>query len=131
MPSVDCPIDGCDYTATHDDATVIAALINIHCNMHSNTNNSSSLQKPPKVDRPTIELHSSEELWNAFVIRWNMFKKSTKLSNTEKVCQLFQSCDAELGNALLKSHSSVFSGESEEALLEAIKKLAVPPSSCY
>ena len=27
MPSVDCPIEGCEYTATNDDATVVDNII--------------------------------------------------------------------------------------------------------
>ena len=127
MPSVDCPFDGCEYKAENDDVGVIAALLNIQAFTHKDANSTSSQQKPPKMDRPSIELHSSEELWNAFDVRWNMFKKSTKMSADETVRQLFQCCDTELGNALLKSYKAVVSGDSEYALLEAIKKLAVPP----
>ena len=45
----------------------------------------------------------------------------------ETVRQLFQCCTTELGNALLKSHKSAVSGVDENALIVAIKKLAVPP----
>ena len=127
MPSVNCPIEGCEYIATHEDASIIAGLLNVHGNTHAASNNASTRQKPPKVDRPSIELHSSEELWNAFMLRWDMFKKSTHMSADETVRQLFQCCTTELGNALLKSHKSAVSGVDENALIVAIKKLAVPP----
>ena len=129
MPSIECPIEGCNYVAENDDATIVVALLTIHGSSHVSTASSPpSLQKPPKLDRPSISLHSSEELWIAFTARWDMFKKSTQLSNDETVRQLFQCCDEELGNALLKSHRNAVSGNNEQALLAAIKETCCPSS---
>ena len=32
--TVECPIDDCDYTATHAEAAVVAALLGVHATVH-------------------------------------------------------------------------------------------------
>ena len=96
--------------------------------MHINENTRSAKQKPPKIDRPQIGKDSSEEVWNTFLTRWTMFKDSTQLSDSETLRQLFQCCDEELGDAILKGHSDAVKS-SETELMRIIKQLAVIPVS--
>ena len=125
MPVIECPINGCDYATTDVEASVAVALLNIHNNVHVASNNVAK-QRPPKLDRPTIAKESSEEVWNTFNSRWKLFKRGTHLSEEETVQQLFQCCEEELGDAILKSYSDAVTG-TEEQLLQAIKQLAVIP----
>ena len=124
MPVIGCPIDGCEYVTEDVDAGVAAALLIIHNNVH--VPNNGAKQRPPKLERPTIARESSEEVWNTFQTRWQMFKRGTHLTNEDTVQQLFQCCEEELGDAILKSHPAAVSG-TEEQLLTAIKQLAVIP----
>ena len=57
-----------------------------------------------------------------------MFKDSTEMSESEKLCQLHQSCDEDLGDSILKGHADIVN-ISEQELLSMIKQLAVIPVS--
>ena len=125
MPVIDCPIDGCSYNTGDVEANVAVALLTIHNNIHV-VSNRAPKQRAPKLDRPSISKESSEEVWNTFKTRWEMFKKGTELTADETVQQLFQCCDVDLGDSILKSYAAAASG-TEEQLLAAIKQLAVIP----
>ena len=125
MPVIQCPIEGCNYATTDVEASIAVALLTIHNNVHVVSNNVAK-QRPPKLERPMIAKESSEEVWNTFKTRWMMFKRGTHLSDEDTVQQLFQCCEEELGDAILKSHAAAVSG-TEEQLLTAIKQLAVIP----
>ena len=127
MPIVKCPIEGCTYETGDVDATIVVGLLDIHKLVHSNaTSNNTNKQRAPKIERPKISDGSSEETWNAFTTRWEMFMRGTQLTDAEKVQHLFQCCDEPLGDAILKGHPNAVSG-TEASLLEVVKKLAVIP----
>ena len=71
-----------------------------------------------------IGRESTEESWNTFIAKWTMFKEGTDLSPRDVVRQLFQCCDDELGEAIIKGHSSSINS-SETELMQVIKQLAV------
>ena len=130
MPVIQCPIANCLYTTDDVDAAIAAALLVIHNNVHVSAPTTAATtpmrQRAPKIERPKISCGSSEETWNAFTMRWSMFKRGTELSATETVQHLFQCCDDDLGDAILKGAPTAVTG-TEEALLAAIKQLAVIP----
>ena len=130
MPVYRCVLPGCTF-ATEDVADgIAAAYLMLHNNEHTNaaqrTAPAVNKQKPPKIDRPRISSGSSEETWNIFTTRWGMFKRGTTLSADETVQQLFECCEEDLGNTILKGHRSAASG-TEAELIAIIKKLAVKP----
>ena len=87
MPVINCPIADCDYSTDDVEASVAAALLTIHNNVHSNNlSTAAPKQKPPKIQRPTISRGASEEIWNTFYARWRIFKRGTALTNAE-ACQ--------------------------------------------
>ena len=119
------------YVTADVDNAVAAALLIVHNNMHiSPPTPAANLtqQRAPRLERPKITGGSSEETWNSFMTRWTMFKRGTTLTDDEKVRHLFQCCEEELGDAVLKGHPTSISG-SEEELLAVIKQLAVIPVS--
>ena len=120
MPVVKCPLDGWLFATEDVDAAVAASLLILHNNVHLNENSKSSKQKPPKIDRPQVGKDCNEETWNTFMQKWKMFKESTELSDAETLRQLFQCCDEDLGNDLLKGHSHALESD-EEGLLRIIK----------
>jgi len=127
MPIIDCPIDGCTYATTDVEAAVVAALLMVHNNVHTGTAPATTKQKALKIDRPCISKGSSEEIWNSFCARWQLFKQGTALTPAETVRQLFGCCNDELGNDLLRGSKIDFTTTPENTLLDLIKKLAVIP----
>ena len=103
MPSANC--------STGDvDPAVAAALLTVHNNVHIGVaapQPALNRQKAPKVARPTISAGSTEETWNAFNARWNLFKNGTNLTAVETTQQLFHCCDETLGNDLIRGDSNI------------------------
>jgi len=130
MPTIACPYPDCSFVTDDVDAVVAAVLLTIHNNTHVNPTAGTALgdgrQKAPKIDRPSVTQSSTEENWNAFLARWQMFKRGTRLTAGEAVQQLFQCCDGDLGNNILRSNPDATRG-TEDDLLAAIKRLAVTP----
>ena len=132
MPVIQCPyFDQCGYQTPDEEAAIAAACLIIHNNNHiaatNNNNNATPARRnAPKIDRPKISRGSSEETWNSFSKRWTLFKRGTELSDAETVQQLFECCDDDLGDAILKSSPTAVNGD-ETNLLTIMKKLAVTP----
>ena len=52
--SVECPIEGCNYTATHAEAAVVVALLSIHASLHVTVPRALGANaKMEKIKRPT------------------------------------------------------------------------------
>ena len=130
MPIVQCPMPDCTYATEDMDVAIAAALLMVHNNIHTNTGARTAAtinkQRAPKIERPSIGKGSTEEIWNAFLQRWTMFKRGTVLSPDEVVQHLFQCCENELGDDLLKSSPDAVSG-TEDTLIQAMKTIAVTP----
>ena len=101
MPNVHCPFPQCTYETGDVDITVVVQLLDIHklshananANAQPNTQNQSHKQRAPKIERPKVSEGSSEETWNSFTTRWNMFTRGTTLTADERVQHLFQCCE--------------------------------------
>jgi len=126
MPVIACPIDGCAYTIEDVEAAVATALLTVHKNVHVSAPSPAVKQNALTIQRPSISRGSTEEMWNSFCARWNIFRQGTALNRTE-VCQpLFSCCDDELGNDLLRNNTNILRS-AEQDLLTDIKSLAVTP----
>ena len=128
MPSIDCPIAGCGYSTENVDPAIAAALLTVNNNDHTGAASPAvpTKQKVPNLARPSISSGSSEETWNAFRARWNLFKAGTQLTAADTTQQFFQCCDEALGNDLLRGDTDIIA-HTETEVLTAIKKLAVIP----
>ena len=126
MPEIQCPILGCEYVTADVDAAVAASLLLIHNNVHLTGSGCSQKQKPPKIDRPKVCKGISEEAWNIFIFKWEMFKEGTSLTVKETMHQLFQCCDEDLSEDILRWHKETTNG-TEGDLISAIKSIAVTP----
>jgi len=80
----------------------------------------------PKIERPHVTKGSSKETWNAFLTKWQMFKRGTNLTLVEPVQHLFQCCEDKLGDDILRSHQNAVSGTKDQLMAE-IKRYAVIP----
>ena len=101
MPVIKCFLESYTYKSPDVDASVAASLLNIHNNVHINAN--SSKPKPLKVDLPRIGRDCNEERWNIFMQKWIIFKDSMEMTEVEKRRQLYQCCEEDLGDAILKN----------------------------
>ena len=135
MPVIRCPyFDTCHYETADVGDSAAASLLIIHNNVHiapnnnnaNNNNATPSRRHVPKIDRPKISRGSSEEVWNSFTKRWALFKRGYDLSDAETVQQLFECCDDDLGDAILKSSPTAVDGN-EANLMTIMKQLAVVP----
>ena len=128
MPVVLCPIDGCDYRTDDVDPGLAAALLTVHNNAHVNAPAPArATQRAPKIQRPSVSRSSTEETWNSFLARWRLFKRGTGLRPNEACQQLFECCDEELGDDILKNSNTDIAELDEDELLVLIKRLAVTP----
>jgi hypothetical protein len=54
MPAINCPIDGCPFVTDDVDASIAAALLMVHNNVHTAAAPETARQKAPKINRPTV-----------------------------------------------------------------------------
>ena len=123
MPMVQCPIPECCYTTPDLDASIVAALLTTHSTIHAS--GSAAAAKVEKVKRPTIAAAGTSEDWAYFTSRWSDYVAATKIVGKDRVVQLLECCDEPLRKDLTRSAGGSLTSKSEEAVLAAIKKLAV------
>ena len=131
--SLKCEYDSCSFETSHDDKDVMLAQYSSHQRNHEN-----AIRTPPtgraetsraaKAERPKISSGCSEESWNMFLTRWKNYKRTSGIPHTIAAGELFECCDTELGDDIIKQNSELLEG-GETPLLEAIKKLAVIPTA--
>ena len=122
MVVVACPVVGCSYVTADQDPTLVNTLLQLHSTDHGSERASSG----PKLTRPTVNVGVSQEVWNAFVRRWEAYRSGSGISTAAAAIQLFQCAEQELADLLLKSNPDVTSRQ-VEAVLEAMRVLAVIP----
>ena len=125
---IDCQFTDCQFVAEHSSETVALAMFNSHLLIHqqqpSTSSNRSTKQKLPPIVRPQIKQDVTEEDWTAFKLEWIRFKRCTEMPPGQEADQLFDCCEKGLGRLLLKEDSAIVEA-GEEALLKAIKRMAV------
>ena len=130
MPSYQCPLPSCDY-ATDDVPNGIAIqMLTIHATTHApaagaSTGQTSTSTRLEKVRRPTVSASGAGEDWNYFIARWSEYKDATRNKDRELVLQLLECCDEELRKDLTRTAGGSLAGNTEAAVLPAIKQLAV------
>ena len=82
----------------------------------------STAEKP--FDRPEVRQECSEEDWSAFLIEWEHYKRSHKVTDARASDSLYQCCEPSLRRLLIREDPGVLS-KSETDVKEAIKQLAV------
>ena len=133
MVVVHCSKSDCDWKTPNRDealAAVLAAELANHTAVaHSEPakdNAEEGQRKTPAIERPKISTGGTEETWAVFLKKWDLFKKGSKIQNSQLNNHLFQCCVDTLGDDLLRGINDIMM-ETEESLLQAIKKLAVQP----
>jgi len=62
MPDIVCPIDGCDYTTGDVGDDVVAALLNIHNNVHLNDARTTLSRKHPRYKDQRFQERSMDHV---------------------------------------------------------------------
>ena len=117
-----CPVPQCSYETGSNSEIVAVALLQAHTTTHTAR---TPAHHAPKLERPSIDIGVSAEEWKLFERRWKMYVSSTGI-NTTGTTQLFQCASTQLGDAVLRSDSTVCDKTTDE-LLAAMKSLAVIP----
>ena len=128
MPMFQCPLPSCDY-ATDDVCNPDVDHPRTHATIHAPAAHASTAQSPStrleKVRRPTVSASGAGEDWNYFIARWSEYKDATRNKDRELVLQLLECCDEELRKDLTRTAGGSLAGNTEAAVLPAIKQLAV------
>ena len=123
--SIECPIKGCNYTATHAEAAVVAALQSVHASVHVTVPRALGANaKMEKIKRPTVALAGTGEAWSYFITRWGEYKSGTKLVGPDVVAQLLECCDEVLRKDLTRAAGKSLINSDEKYVLAAMKALA-------
>ena len=93
MPAVDCPIPGCNFSTADTEPVLAADQLNLHALTHTHATATVdperlSKQKPPKIERPVIKKDTSEEDWNTFIKKWELFKRGTEIPGAQLTAHL-------------------------------------------
>ena len=132
MPTIRCPIPGCEYNTEDVEAVLAAALLNIHATSHTQVtgNMGHSSVKPPPMERPRLVASSAEADWEVFSAKWRPFKAATSLTGDRVVHQLLGCLDDDLASLIYNEHASPESLQEKE-LLELLQKVAVKPENIW
>ena len=107
---------------TAEDMTTCIALMQLHQqNVHAAQ---ATRQKPPKINRPSLQQGIGEDDWVAFARRWDNFRKGTDLSPNQVTTQLLACCEPELEAALFREDPNI-ADKPEKDVLDAMKRLTV------
>ena len=124
--NVECPIEDCDYTATHAEAAVVAAMLSVHATVHVAVPRALGANtKMEKLKRPSVALAGTGEAWSYFITRWGEYKTGTKLVGPDIVAQLLECCEEELRKDLTRTAGKSLMSSDEKDVLTAMKALAI------
>jgi len=90
MPTVECPIEGCEYQTPEVDPVMAAALITTQTTTYAIPQPVPPVANDEKVKRPGILSGGTTEDWQYFKLRWDDYIRATKLLGADKVIQLLE-----------------------------------------
>lgn len=98
MPTVQCPLEGCDYKTPDVEPVVAAALITTHVTVHHASNRSTPAARAEEIKRASVSSAGTIVEWQYFRSRWSDYVKVTRLEGTNKIIHLLECCDNQLHN---------------------------------
>ena len=122
--TISCQFTGCDYVAEHSSEAVAIAMLTSHNNVHLGSSLPATRQRAPKVDYPVLKQDITDEEWQTFVAEWERFKRLSGIPAEDITDHLLECCEKSLSRLLLKENPNI-TMSNEEALLDAMKKMAV------
>ena len=128
--NIPCSVPGCDFTTGDVSEALAIAMITNHDLAHKGTpqppHSAPTTPRGPKLERPKVDVGITEEEWNIFVRRWEVFRAGSGIEETSAPSQLFQCAETDLGDSLLKANPNAAT-EPLQNLLVAMRSLAVIP----
>lgn len=131
MPSLQCPVEGCDWQSQDLDAGFAAALT-AALQIHDKTAHATQALPAPhklKLDSPTISSGCDPDQWSAFTRQWDMYKVGMAIADNVRPTALFYCCDQDLRTDIMRDIRGDVANMAEQDLLAAIKRLAVKDES--
>lgn len=120
--TMECEVPGCGKSFTAETEENALARLSLHDKqVHSS---STGKQKTPKLDRPRLSRGTSPEEFETWSKMYELWKRSTDISENELTGQLLSCCDSDLKSSLIQFYSDIKT-ISEPVLLSRIKVLAV------
>ena len=128
-----CTVPACGYTTdvqvpAESDMSDKIQLLQIHTTaVHHDGGAARTPQGvKAKMDPPKIQLGVDQQTWDQFLARWDIFKKTMGVDNTQSSLWFFNCLDRELGDEVLKANPGKPPQDlTESALITCTKKLAV------
>ena len=132
---VSCSVEGCAYVTPANVPTwdIIRDLLQMHStSVHAPVaaapaeggHQGPVRPKPAPVSRPEIDLGATEHDWRFFKAEFDRYKRSTGISGTTILDELWH-CQAKPLRSLMQAEASIATLNTEDLLLEQIKSLAV------
>ena len=119
-----CEAPDCGEVKTADDMATCVALMQLRQrNVHDGPG-TVQLPKAPPLKRPELHQGITDEDWEAFSRRWDLFSSSTTLAPRQLAAQLLACCEPELEISLFREDPRI-SEKSKTDILGAMKRLAV------
>ena len=124
--TIKCPVPDCEYETGEATEAVAVALLNAHVTIHNKAVAAVPTTPPisdrgPKLERPKVDIGISEEEWNMFYRRWELFVRCSGVTS-----HLIQCATDTLGDAVLKVRPKITDAPVDECL-KLMKSLAVIP----
>ena len=134
METLKCEVTGCEALEFKSGSPIVAwNLLDLHIRgkypetgQNRAVGNGTPSTPKLKIARPTINEKENESRWETFALEWDNYKKYNGLNTREQiVMELKQCCDGWLCQKLLRDHEAALDTESENDLLQRMKKVAV------
>ena len=132
-PQQACSAPGCEFQTPQDMPTwqLVMNSLNQHTTVAhpqpiNNADNNVSLvrPKPAPIQRPEIDLGTTESEWNFFKAEFERYKRTTAISGQTALDELWH-CQSKQLRVLVQSDSSVATLDTEDKLMDKLKSLAV------
>ena len=123
MPSLRCPVEGCDWQS-QDLESAFASALTTALQMHDRSVHTSASPSTSKLklEPPKVGLGCDPDLWSAFTRQWEMFKLGMIIANNMIPTALFQCCSQDLRMDIMRDTRADVSTMTEKGLLATIPR---------
>ena len=131
MVVVTCSVPDCEFQTDDVSEQLAIALLTNHGLAHQTPSpapatNPAPVPLGPKLERPKVDVGITDEQWNIFLRRWEVFRTGSGIDDESAPSQLFQCAGADLGDSLLKTNPNIVT-KTLTQILTTMRSLAVIP----
>jgi hypothetical protein len=103
MVVVTCSVPDCEFQTDDVSEQLAIALLTNHGLAHQTPSpapatNPAPVPRGPKLERPKVDVGITDEQWNIFLRRWEVFRTGSGIDDESAPSQLFQCAGADLGD---------------------------------